>query len=128
MNYPTLELPSQEYFLRETNGRGHVRLFTASHYKSFREHAKAAQFAAKACLPYYWEDNAGCVGRSYKYAADTARCGVYACPPATSADKEGYVMMVYDRVRCSVNVPCIYRGGERSYRKWFRSKGGYWFT
>ena len=125
---PTQALPSLEYFLREVNGRGHVRLLNEKHYKIFREHVAAAEAAAKACLPYYWEDNAGTVSRSYKYAADTARCGVYACPPATPEDEHGYVLMVYDRVRCSVNVPCIYRGGERSYLKWFRSKGGYWFT
>lgn len=124
----TQELPSLDYFLREVNGRGRVRLLHERHYRVFREHVKAAADAAANCQPYYWEDNAGTVGSSYKYAADTARCGVYACPPATPADTQGYVVMVYDRVRCSVNVPCIYRGGKRSYLKWFNSKGGYWFT
>lgn len=126
--YAAEKVPSLEGFLHSTNGRGRVRVFSKSHYEEFLEHLQHARAAAKACLPYYWEDNAGCVGTSYKYAADTARCGVYSCPPASPEDKEGYVMMFYDRVRAGNNVKCIYNGGRRSYDKWFRSKGGYWFS
>ena len=116
-----------EEFLRRTNDRARVRLFTQRHYEAFIENVASARMAAKACVPYYWEINGGRVGSSYKYAADTARCGVFSVPP-TPAMEEGWVSVFHDRVRASVSVPCIYRGGERSYLKWFRSKGGYWFT
>lgn len=126
--YVTESVPPLEFFLMETNRTARVRLFDASDYERFMEHVAEAQAAAKHCLPYYWENNGGTVSKSYKYCADTARCGVYACPSALSGDEHGYIMVVYDRVRCSTRVPCIYRGGERSYIKWFNSKKGYWFA
>jgi hypothetical protein len=116
-----------EEFLTRTNGSSRVRLFTQRHYDEFIEHVASARMAAKACVPYYWEINGGCVGSSYKYVAYTARCGVFSVPP-TPTMEEGWVSVFHDRVRASVSVPCIYSGGKGSYLKWFRSKGGYWFT
>lgn len=126
MNAP--DIPDQDKFLAATNGRSRVRVFCKADHSLFVENVLAAVDSAMTGNPYYWEINAGCVGKSYKYAASTARCGVYTLPPVGQAT-EGAVCVVYDRVRASVSVKCIHHGGERSYLKWFRdSKKGWWFA
>ena len=127
----SLPIPTLEQFLLDTNrGARRARMFDPSHYDLFIEHVRSAGDAAAANEPYYWEGNAGCVGRSYKYAAETARCGVYTLP-AMQFRHSGIVVPVCDRPRASVSVPCIYRGGERSYLKDFRErkrKEEWWFV
>jgi hypothetical protein len=125
----SIPIPTLEQFLAATNRRARRRLFDPSHYDLFIEHVRSAGDAAAANEPWYWECNGGFVGRSYKYSADTARCGVYTLPAIRF--RLGVVVTVFDRARASVNVPCIYRGGERSYLKDFRErrrKEEWWFV
>lgn len=126
----SIPIPTLEQFLAATNRRARRRLFDPSHYDLFIEHVRSAGDAAAANEPWYWECNGGFVGRSYKYHADTARCGVYTLP-AMECQVAGIVVPVFDRVRASVRVPCIYHGGERSYLKSFRyrrRKEAWWFV
>ena len=121
----TVKVPTQEEFLRSTNKRARVRVFNEQDYRLFVSHVRDAEKAAALGAPYYWEANTGSVSNSYKYCAETARMGVYTTLPL-KGEESGCVCMVFDRVRTSVNVKCIYYGGERSYFKWFNSREG-WF-
>lgn len=116
-----LGAPSLGGFLYPCNGKCRARLFNEVNYKSFINAIAEAHFHAIHGAPYYKEQNAGGVAKSYGYNTTTARWGVWVCPETMK------VKFKYDRYSVGGrHVKCVYYGGERAYmRDWKKHNGGY---
>lgn len=110
-------IPTLKEFLAKTNRKCYVRVFSEGDYSWFLKAIKEAEIRNKNGLPFYHCDNMGGVANAYKWAADTARWGVWIDP----IDKT--IHLDYGRIKCyGRNVACSYYGGEKKYasdwRKW----------
>ncbi len=108
-------LADENLFLSVANRKGKKRIFDSFEHDEFCENIIQAIDCAIERKPFYWEINAGIVGRSYKYKCESANCGVYSIP-------EFNIIYYIGRVQCNGSVRCVFHGGERSYNKWFRDK------